>query len=235
MRGERPTDYEVLSFDCYGTLIDWESGILVAMQPVLARHELVSTVDEILGAYARAESAVEAGHYRPYREVLRRTFTAMAKDLGFAPRADELETLVESLPHWDPFPDTVAALRALEAAGCRLAVISNVDDDLFAQTAERLEVEFDAVITAASVQRYKPSEVMFRRALQVLDIGGDRLLHAAQSRYHDIGPARRLGIRTVHVRRDSGRERSATPPAAGIEGNWSVDTVGELVELLGVT
>jgi 2-haloacid dehalogenase len=231
-----PRDFDVVSFDCYGTLIDWESGILAAMQPVISRHELVSRPDEVLSAYARAESAVEAGSYKPYREVLRRTFAAMAKDLGFAPQAGELETLVEALPNWQPFHDTVAGLRALKARGHRLVVISNVDDDLFAGTARLLQVEFDAVVTAAQAHCYKPGPAIFRRAFELLGVPPERMLHAAQSRYHDIAAAKRLGMQTVHVVRDSGRGSvSATPkvdPDDQVTADWVVADLAGLVGLV---
>lgn len=238
---DRPQDFDVVSFDCYGTLIDWEAGILAAMQPVIERHELVSTSEDVLSAYARAESAVEAGAWLPYREVLRRTFAAMAKDLGFAPQADELETLVEALPRWQPFPDTVAALKALAAAGHRLVVISNVDDDLFAATAARLEVPFAEVITAGSVGAYKPDPAIFERAFATLGLAPGRFLHCAQSRFHDVVPGKRLGMQTVHVVRASGRSGSATPsvddegPDAAdllVEADWVVDDLASLVRLL---
>jgi 2-haloacid dehalogenase len=236
-RGSSPRDFEVVSFDCYGTLIDWESGILAAMQPVLARHELVAGPDEVLSAYARAESAVEAGPYKPYREVLRRAFAAMAKDLGFAPQAGELETLVEALPSWQPFPDTVAGLRALQASGHRLAVISNVDDDLFAGTARLLQVEFDAVVTAAQARCYKPAEAIFARAFEVIGVPPSRMLHAACSRYHDIVPGKRLGMQTVHVVRDGGRgSDGAAPKLDTVEAavaDWIVADLAGLVRLLG--
>ncbi|PRP95460.1 Haloacetate dehalogenase H-2 [Enhygromyxa salina] len=232
-----PRDFEVISFDCYGTLIDWESGILAAMQPVISRHDLVSRPDEILAAYARAESAVEAGPYKPYREVLRRTFAGMAKDLGFAPQADELETLVEALPRWEPFPDTLAGLRALAAAGHKLAIISNVDDDLFAATARTLEVELHAVVTAAQARCYKPGDAIFERAFEVFGVAPGRLLHAAQSRYHDLVPGRRHGVQTVHVVRDSGRgDVGAAPsvdPLDAAEPDWSVPDLAGLVALVG--
>ncbi|WP_052557094.1 haloacid dehalogenase type II [Enhygromyxa salina] len=235
-----PRDFEVISFDCYGTLIDWESGILAAMHPVISRHELVSRPDEVLAAYARAEAAVEAGAYMPYREVLRRTFAGMAKDLGFAPQADELETLVESLPTWHPFHDTVAGLRRLKAAGHKLAIISNVDEDLFVGTAQALQVEFDAVITACSVGCYKPHDAIFERAFERIGVAPKHMLHAAQSRYHDIGPGRRHGMQTVHVVRDSGRGSvGATPDVDELDtdaqavADWSVPDLAGLVALLG--
>ena len=233
-----PTDFDVISFDCYGTLVDWESGILAAMQPVLARHEVIARPDEVLAAYARAESAMQAGEYRSYREVLRRTFTAMAKDLGFTPSGGELDTLAESLPRWQPFPDTIAGLRALRSAGHRLAVISNVDDELFAQTHPQLGLELDAVITAAQARCYKPARPIFARAFEVLGLAPERFLHAGQSRFHDIAPARRLGMQTVLVLRDAGRGSTATPAleadeGAPVEPDWQVPDLAGLVALVG--
>ena len=231
-----PRDFAAISFDCFGTLIDWESGIVAAMQPLLARHELVSGPEELLAAYARAEAAVEAGPYRPYREVLRRTVAAMAKDLGFAPQPGELEVLVASLPSWPPFPDTRASLAALRAAGHRLAIVSNVDDDQFAPVAATLEVDFAAIVTAAQVHSYKPNPAVFERACAQLGLAPQDILHVANSRYHDIATARGLGMQTVHVRRDSGRSQGATlAPAneAAVTADWSVADLACLLALLG--
>ena len=203
-------DIELVSFDCYGTLIDWESGILAAMIPV------------ILSAYARAEAAVEAGPYLSYAEVLRRTFCAMAKDLGFGAAGPEVDTLVEALPSWPCFPDTVAALRRLSTR-LRLAVVSNVDEALFAATAEVLDVRFDAVVTAERVGAYKPDPRVFIHAIDVVGVARDRHLHAAQSAFHDLVPAGRLGLRTAHVVRASGRASSAVPEVSA--GTFAPDLV----------
>ncbi len=230
-----PIDFEVISFDCYGTLIDWESGILAAIQPVIEFHELICTSEDVLAAYARGESAVEAGGWLPYREVLRRTFTSMAKDLGFAPRRAELELLEQALPRWLAFPDTVAGLRALKAAGHRLAVISNVDDDLFALTQTRLGVEFDLVVTAAQAKYYKPHPGMFELALARLGLPAARVLHAAQSRFHDVATAKRLGMQTVHVVRESGRAGGAIPEIGDDDetrADWTVADLAGLVALV---
>jgi 2-haloacid dehalogenase len=230
-----PSDFEVISFDCYGTLIDWESGILAAMQPVIEFHELICTSEDVLAAYGRGESAVEASGWLPYREVLRRTFASMAKDLGFAPRRDELELLERALPAWHPFPDTVAGLRALKAAGHRLVVISNIDDELFALTATRLGVEFDAVVTAAQAKQYKPHPRMFELAIDRLGVAPGKFLHAAQSRFHDVATAKQLGMQTVHVVRESGRSGGATPevdPDAP-RADWTVPDLASLVVLVG--
>jgi 2-haloalkanoic acid dehalogenase type II len=224
--------FSALTFDCYGTLIDWESGILAAMLPLLERHEVPASPDEILRAYARAEGAAERGRFISYREVLRRTLVGMASDLGFAPRSDEVETLAESLADWDPFPDTVQSLRTL-GEKFRLGVISNVDEDLFQATRERLGIDFEWVITAESVGAYKPAPVVFERALARIARPREELLHAAQSLYHDIAPARAMGVATVHVRRDSGRDGGAVPEAE-VQADWVVPDLRGLVALFGL-
>ncbi len=222
-----------ITFDCYGTLVDWESGILAAMIPLARSHGVEASSEAVLAAYARAEAAAEQGKYVRYREVLRRTFTGMAKDLGFAPQPGEVDTLSDSLPEWDPFPDTPSSLRVL-ANHYRLGVISNVDEDLFAGTHARLGVRFDLVVTAESVGAYKPSPEMFEHALARAGLAPDQVLHAAQSAYHDIAPARALGIPTVHVVRASGRDGAGAVPAATAEADWTVPDLRGLVALLGL-
>jgi len=205
--------FSALSFDCYGTLIDWETGLLEALRPLLRRHGVVCEDDRLLGLYAASEKEVEAGPYRKYRDVLREVTQRLGAALAFRPSSEELEVLEQSLPCWPPFPDTVEALRALSER-YRLAIASNTDDDLFAATRARLDVEFDLVTTAEQVRSYKPALAHFNRTLAGLGIGSDRLLHVAQSLFHDIGPARSLGIATVWVNRRAGRRGSgATLPA----------------------
>jgi 2-haloalkanoic acid dehalogenase type II len=228
--GPDPDAFSAISFDCYGTLIDWETGILAAMLPVLERHGVRAATDDILRAYGRAEAAAEQGPYLRYREVLRRTFAGMARDLGFQARPDEAETLVDALPEFEPFSDTIPCLKTL-GERYRLAVISNVDEDLFAATQERLGVRFEWVITAESAEAYKPAPLVFERALSRMGLGPDRVLHAAQSRYHDVEPARAMGIATVHVVRETGREANAVPEADA-KADWTVPDLRGLVELL---
>ena len=205
--------FKALTFDCYGTLIDWESGILGALRPVLAGHRITCPDEDLLAIYAEAEASAESEEYAPYREVLRRVMRSIGGRLRFAATVAEEECLAASIADWLPFPDTVAALRALQER-YRLAIVSNIDDDLFRASAVRLEVPFDAVITAQMVRGYKPGEGHFKRALEVLDLAPGEILHVAQSLFHDVVPARRLGMSTVWVNRRHGREGSgATPPA----------------------
>jgi len=198
------TRFKVLTFDCYGTLIDWETGILGALRPILQRYGKDLPDGQLLQAYGELEAAAEAGRFRPYRAVLESVVLGLGQRLGFMPSAVEVRSLPESLRDWLPFPDTVEALRRLKAR-YKLVILSNVDDDLFAYSAKRLQVRFDQVITAQQCQSYKPSLNNFQTAVQRLGVGADAILHCAESRFHDIGPARQLGIANVWVNRHATR------------------------------
>ena len=203
--------FRVLTFDCYGTLIDWESGILQALLPVLFRRDVALSDGEILQLYAELEAKAETGTYLKYREVLRKVMQGFGEKFKFTPGEEELNALPDSVKNWKPFPDTVEALLELKQR-FKLAVISNTDDPLFAETARHLRVKFDWVITAEQVKSYKPSLNNFRQALQKIGTGPDKILHVAQSVYHDIIPAKSLGLAAVLVRR---RGAGATLRAEG--------------------
>lgn len=207
--------YKVLSFDCYGTLIDWESGILQALRPVLASHNINLNDDQILEVYAQIESRVEEGEFVKYKEVLRKVVRELGRRLRFAPSSSQLDCLINSVKDWVPFPDTVDALQALKKT-FKLAIISNVDDDLFALSAKHLKVKFDWVITAEQAKIYKPSLNIFKFAIEKIGVSREEILHIAQSLYHDIVPAEKLGLSTVWVNRRKGKKGfGATPPANG--------------------
>ena len=193
-----------ISFDCYGTLIDWEAGILNVLRDLLARHNQSLPDTKILELYGEFEAQAETGSYQSYRKVLESVIRSFADRFHFEATSAELRSLHESVPAWPPFPDTVTALRCLQERH-QLALISNIDDDLLAETRKHLEVEFGAMITAEQARSYKPSLNNFQLALRSLAISPDHLLHAAQSIYHDVVPARSLGISTVWVNRESAR------------------------------
>ena len=201
---ETSPHFTTISFDCYGTLVDWESGILPAPpdRPREPWSESVHAV--ILELYGEFEAQAESGPYQRYRDVLQSVVRAFADHFHFEASSAEIRSLPESVPAWPPFPDTVAALRELQKR-YRLVVISNIDNDLFAETRKHLGVEFDGVITAEQARSYKPSVNNFQLALRTLALSPDRLLHAGQSVYHDVVPARTLGISTVWVNRKSAR------------------------------
>ncbi len=158
----------------------------------------------ILELYGEFEAEAESGAYQRYRDVLQAVVRAFADRLHFEASPAEIRSLYESVRAWPPFPDTVRALRELQNR-YRLVVISNIDDDLFAETRKHLDVEFDGVITAEQARSYKPSLNNFQMALRKFALSPDRLLHAGQSIYHDVVPARSLGISTVWVNRKSAR------------------------------
>ena len=197
--------FDVLTFDCYGTLIDWETGILAALWPILAAHGKSLPDAELLELYGEFEAQAEASPYRSYRDVLALVVTRFGEHLGFTPTVQEARALAELLPCWQPWPDTVAALRRLQGR-YRLAIISNIDDDLFAGTRELLEVRFAHVITAQQAHCYKPGLEIFRKALAEITAPPNRILHVGQSIYHDVRPAQALGLSTVWVNRSSPRQ-----------------------------
>jgi 2-haloacid dehalogenase len=230
-------DNEVISFDCYGTLIDWESGIVSGLRPVLENHGVEATNDEILDLHAQTEHKLQAtskrGGYVKYRDVLGEEVREAGKRWGFEPDPSEIRALPDSLRHWRPFPDTVAALRALKER-YKLAIISNVDDGLFALTACHLEVEFDWIITAEQAGTYKPSSNNFEVALERIGVAPDKLLHAAESLFHDIVPAKELGLSTVWVNRRAGKEGSGATPPARAEPDLEVPDLRTLVSAAGL-
>jgi len=208
--------YEVLSFDCYGTLIDWESGILEGMSPVLRSRRIEMTSEEILKLFSEFEPAVEQGTYMKYRKVLQDIVRKFGTRLGFQPTEKDLNALTKSLPNWKPFPDTVDALARLDKK-FKLAIISNIDDDLMAQTLEHLNTTFDFVITAEQIRVYKPSSIFLKYAHNRIGRPKENILHVAQSLFHDIAPTKKLGQACVWVNRRKGMEGSgATPPSDAV-------------------
>jgi 2-haloacid dehalogenase len=225
--------FEVLTFDCYGTLIDWETGILSALKSVVRGAGRPMEDDEILSIYADIETGLETGEYRSYKETLRNIISAFGERLGFDPDSSRRERLVTSLPGWPAFADTVVSLQALKNK-YKLAIISNTDDDLFEQTAKKLVIKFDWVITAEQVGAYKPSLKNFEYALNTIGVPKDRILHVAQSVYHDIVPASKLGLATVWVNRRKGQQGSGATKAAHGKPDLEVPDLAALVEMMGL-
>jgi 2-haloacid dehalogenase len=203
---------EALTFDCYGTLIDWDAGITAAIRPILAVHGVHAEDHELLERYAHHEATTEAGPYRRYREVVAGCLRGIAGDLGFEPDPGEVEAFAASVGDWPPFPDSRDALATL-ARRYRLGVITNCDDDLFARTNRQLDVPFEWIVTAQQVGAYKPDERNFNVALERIGPPRDRIIHVAQSLYHDHVPARRLGLTSVWINR-RGEDPASVPDAA---------------------
>ena len=224
------TRFEILTFDCYGTLIDWETGILSALHRILSAHSKQIDDSTLLKLYGDFELRSESGPFMPYRHVLSSVVRQLGDELGFTPTADEVRSLPDSLASWKPWPDTVAALRQLKTR-FRLAILSNIDDDLFSSTRPKLEVEFDEVITAQQAQAYKPSLKLFELALSRINAPAHRVLHVGQSIYHDVVPAQSLGLATVWVNRPSARPGVGAVKAAPATPDLTVASVAELADL----
>jgi 2-haloacid dehalogenase/putative hydrolase of the HAD superfamily len=192
-------NYDIITFDCYGTLIDWESGIADAFLRAAREDGIDLRREEVLRAYALVEPVVERERFRLYRDVLTETATRVAHALGWALAFERGTFLVSSIAHWKPFADTNAALEKLRGAGYRLGILSNVDDDLIAATRRQFTVDFELVITAEQVKSYKPAHGHFLKAKE--RIGSASWLHAAQSNFHDVVPCNQLGITSAWVNR----------------------------------
>ena len=224
--------FEVLTFDCYGTLIDWEAGILAAVRPVLAAHGVELDDDEVLERYARHEAVLEAGPYQSYRGVLAGSLGGLADELAVEVSAEELSAFGESVRAWPAFPDSTTALQRL-ARRYRLGVITNCDEDLFATSAARLGVAFDWVVTAEQAQEYKPGIRPFAMALDQIDVPKERVLHVAQSLYHDHVPAKGLGMTTAWVNRRHDRPGFGATPAAEATPDLEIPDLATLADLAG--
>ena len=216
--------FEIVTFDCYGTLIDWEEGIGTAFEHAAAVARREAHRATVLAAYAEFEPQIQAERYRPYREVLALAAERVARRLGWDGTEGSGRFLPESLGSWRPFPDTNGALSRMARSGLELGILSNVDDDLLEETRRHFPVEFSCIVTAAQVCSYKPAEGHFREARR--RIGGRRWLHAAQSYFHDVVPARRLGIPVAWV------NRKGEKPSGDARPDYEVPDLASLADLL---
>ncbi len=222
--------FRVITFDCYGTLIDWESGIFSALRPILAIHGKSVSDFTLLELYSELEAQAEQGEFRTYREVLQTVVRGFGYRFGFTPTEAEIRSLPESLANWPPFADTVSSLRKLKAR-YQLAIVSNVDDDLFAHTAPQLGVPFDFITTAQQACAYKPSLKVFELAERRIGVKREHWLHVGQSIFHDVLPAQSLGIATAWVNRVSPRAGAGAAKAASGQPDVEVPDLRTLADL----
>jgi 2-haloalkanoic acid dehalogenase type II len=195
--------FDVITFDCYGTLIDWETGIARAFLDEAAHDGVTLSSEEVIAAYEAVEPVVERERYRRYRDVLTETASGVAARLGWQLPRERAAFLASSLPSWTPFADTNPSLERLHRSGIRLGILSNVDRDLLAETRKHFTVDFELIITAEDVGSYKPAKNHFTTARA--SIGGARWLHAAQSNFHDIVPTNELGVPNAWINRRNDR------------------------------
>src|SRR5262245_47458124 len=215
--------FDVITFDCYGTLVDWEAGIAEAFRRASVADGVILDPAAVLQTLFDARPEAERPYQR-YREILTDAAQRVGQHLGWPLTRERARFLPESLPDWPPFPDTNDALRRLDRAGYVLGVLSNVDDDLFAGTRRRLDVTFPLLVTAEQVRSYKPGPAHFVEARK--RIGARRWLHAAQSSFHDVTPAVAHGIPVAWINRK--REK----PTEQARPDYEFHTLTELADWL---
>jgi 2-haloalkanoic acid dehalogenase type II len=179
--------YEALTFDCYGTLVDWRGGLLGALRACPSLEGAAVDEDRFLASRQEEEARLEDGPYLSYREIVAASVTAALTEQGITLPPLEAEEVARSVGDWEPFAETRAALEVL-GAGRKLAIVSNVDRADIQQTVERIGVPFAEVVTAEDVRSYKPAEPHFQEVLHRLEMPRGKVLHVAQSLYHDIRP-----------------------------------------------
>tara|TARA_R110002072_G_scaffold303107_2_gene493818 strand:- start:95243 stop:95974 length:732 start_codon:yes stop_codon:yes gene_type:complete len=229
------SDYKALTFDCYGTLIDWEAGILSSLSDLASRASRSLSKDEILEAHARHESAQQAQTPTMlYRNLLPIVYKRIAEEWGVSVTHDECETHGKSVGAWPAFPDSVGALQYLKKY-YKLIVLSNVDNQTFVLSNERLGVEFDAIYSAEDVGSYKPSDRNFEYMLDhVGDLGLEKsdLLHTAESLFHDHKAANRHGIANCWIHRRYQKEGfgATMPPGEMPSCDFRFTSMADLVK-----
>jgi 2-haloacid dehalogenase len=231
----RLSDFTTLTFDCYGTLIDWESGMLAGLRPLTAKVKRPLTPDEILAAHGRHESTQQLQTpTRLYRDLLAIVYKRLSEEWGVPAPWDECVAYGRSIKDWPAFPDTADALQTLKRH-FRLVILSNVDNESFAHSNAKLGVQFDAVITAEDVGAYKPSLTNFEYMLEKLGgmgIAKGEILHTAESLFHDHGPANRIGLAScwIHRRHDKEGFGATMQPAAMPHHDFRFTSMAELAE-----
>jgi 2-haloalkanoic acid dehalogenase type II len=206
-RPNRLREVEAITFDCYGTLIDWEGGAKQTLEELLAKKAAPQTgpfrteqLDEFFQQWERAQWQRIHADYQPYHTIAAESLLEVARAQGLPLTVADARAFADAIPRWQPFPDTVPALAALERH-VRLGIISNIDDRLLAGSVEQMGVKFDLLVTAEQARAYKPSEQPFELALERLGLPAARVAHAAFGFEYDLVTAARLGFRTILVRR----------------------------------
>jgi 2-haloacid dehalogenase len=235
LRTMRLTDFDALSFDCYGTLIDWEAGLSAGLVQIAGLTPGLAAVDDLLDTYGEIEAAIERDHPTvPYPEVIARSMIATGEAHGIGVPSGLAQAIGGSVPDWPAFPDSAEALRRLKER-FRLVILSNVDDASFAGSNRHLGVTFDAILTAQQIGSYKPNSANFEALLAKIDdmgIARDRLLHVAQSLFHDHVPAKAIGLPTVWINRQggSGAGRATPLPPTAPTPDWTFPSMAAFAD-----
>jgi 2-haloacid dehalogenase len=222
--------FDALTFDCYGTLIDWETGILAALRAALGDPVVDLSDERLLEAFAGQEAALESGPYLTYREILARAVRAIGEQLKAPASEKSVAAFAGSVGDWPAFPDSATALTRLQTR-FRLGVITNCDDDLFAASNRRLGVTFDWIVTAQQAGSYKPDRRNFELAFERLGLRRERILHVAQSLYHDHVPAKALGLTTAWIDRRHDKPGFGATPRASATPDLSAPSMAAFADL----
>ncbi|MFZ5792540.1 MAG: haloacid dehalogenase type II [Pseudomonadota bacterium] len=232
----RLADFDALTFDCYGTLIDWENGILAALGPWRRRAKIAADDEALLALFGEIESRLEAEHPAMlYSDLLAAVLTEMGTRMGAAATQAEAKAFGQSVKDWPAFPDSAAALAYLRRH-YKLAILSNVDRASFAHSRKKLGVDFDLVVTAEDVGSYKPALKHFEVGLAQLAAMGipkAKVLHTAQSLFHDHVPAKKMGLVTFWIDRRAGKSGGGATktPAEAVKPDWQAPSLAAMVEM----
>ena len=226
--------FRYLSFDCYGTLIDWETGLSTALDAVFSGHGVSMGHDALLKSYGASEAEVESGPFLSYREVMQTVLCKLGEIHDFEPTREELRAFPDSIRHWPAFPDSTDALQVLSTR-YKLVILSNIDDDLFSFSQEVLGIRFDHVFTAQQIGSYKPSQKNFDYLIYQLGVPREEILHVAQSLFHDIAPAREAGLSTIWVNRRHGLDGSGATPEAEAVPDLEIPDLRTMALLTGTS
>ena len=192
---------KLLTFDCYGTLIDWEKGMHDALYNFVRKRHLSLSVDNLSERYIEIELDVERERYRKYREVLTLATKRLLEEQKIDLHSGDEKIFVNSISFWPPFKETSRTLNLLKKKGYKLVILSNIDENLIKKSIKLMGIRFDGVVTAEQVKSYKPSFNHWLRMLKIFKISKDNILHIAASIVHDIRPAKALGFKTVWINR----------------------------------
>lgn len=219
------SEFEWVTFDCYGTLIDWDEGIRAFLKDLLSRKKVSTNLEDLHQRWEAIQFELIQQDYRPYRDILRLSLEAVLRELNIPYTNDDGDAFVASMMTWQPFPDVPSALEELKRFA-RIAIISNTDNDILKESVKLIGVEFDALITAEDARTYKPDPRIFEFALRRLNEPPDRILHVAFGFKYDIAPAKRVGMRTCWL------NRTSEPKPEGIEPDFTIKTMDEVVRIV---
>ncbi|KRT65196.1 MAG: haloacid dehalogenase, 2-haloacid dehalogenase [Candidatus Dadabacteria bacterium CSP1-2] len=203
--------FSLITFDCYGTLIDWESGMKNALRNLTKRRNISFDIESLPERYIEIELEIEKEGYRKYKEVLGLGVRRLFEEKGIMLSSEEEKIFADSINTWPPFNETTEVLRKIKEK-YKLAILSNIDEDLIKHSIKLIGVEFDGVITAEQVKSYKPSHGHWKRMMDVFKIPKENVLHVAASYVHDIVPAKELGFQAVWINRKDEKLKGSIKP-----------------------